>query len=57
MHPYEYINDWKKFNETTLPQKKDFNSHLNTEDITDADYNSFVTKGVINDPKDSNYDF
>ena len=57
VHPYEYINDWEKFNETTLPQKEDFDSHLNTEDITDADYNSFATKGVINDPQDSNYDF
>ena len=32
-----YIDDWEKFNETSLP-KKDFHSHLNMEDITDADY-------------------
>ena len=27
-----------KFNETSLPEKEDFYSHLNMEDITDADY-------------------
>ena len=32
------MNDWKKFNETSLPEKEDFYSHLNIEDITDADY-------------------
>ena len=35
---YEYIGDWEKFNETLLPEKEDFYSHLNMEDITDADY-------------------
>ena len=28
----------EKFNETSLPEKEDFYSHLNMEDITDADY-------------------
>ena len=32
------MDDWEKFNETTLSGKKDFYSHLNMEDITDADY-------------------
>ena len=32
------MDDWKKFNETTLPEKKDFYSNLNMENITDADY-------------------
>ena len=32
------MNDWEKLNETSLPDKKDFHSHLNMEDITDADY-------------------
>ena len=27
-----------KFNETSLPEKEDFFSHLNLEDITNADY-------------------
>ena len=24
IYPYEYIDDWEKFNETTLPEKKIF---------------------------------
>ena len=32
------MDDWEKFNETSLPEKKDFCSHLNVEDITDIDY-------------------
>ena len=35
--PYEYIDDLEKFNKT-LPEKEDFYSHLNMEDITNADY-------------------
>ena len=35
---YEYMNDWKEINETWLPEKEDFYSHLNMENITDADY-------------------
>ena len=38
VYPYEYMDDWEKFNETTLPVKKEFYSNLNMEDITDADY-------------------
>ena len=33
-YPYEYMDDWEKFNEKSLPEKKDFNM----EDITDVDY-------------------
>ena len=29
-----YMDDCKKFNETTLPKKEEFYSHLNMEDIT-----------------------
>ena len=35
---YEYTDDWEMFNETTLPEKEEFYSNLNVEDITDADY-------------------
>ena len=28
----------EKFDEISLPEKEDFYSHLNTEDITDEDY-------------------
>ena len=38
VYPYEYIDNWEKFNETSLPEKEDFYSHLNMEDIGDADY-------------------
>ena len=37
-YPYEYMDDWQKFNETTLSEKEDFYSHLNMEDISDADH-------------------
>ena len=37
-YPYEYMVDWEKFDETTLPEKEEFYSNLNMEEITDADY-------------------
>ena len=36
--PYGYMDDWKKFNETTLPEKEELYSNLNMEGITDADH-------------------
>ena len=38
VYPHEYMDNWEKFNETTLSEKEDFYSNLNPEDITDADY-------------------
>ena len=38
VYPYEYMNEWKMFNETPLPKKDGFYSKLKTENITDADY-------------------
>ena len=38
VYPYEYRDDWEKFNETSLPEKENFYSDLNMKDITDADY-------------------
>ena len=35
---YEHMDDWEKFNETSLPEKEDFSIHLNMEAIADADY-------------------
>ena len=32
------MDDSERFNEISLPEKEDFYSHLNMEDITDADY-------------------
>ena len=37
-YPHEYMDEWEDFNETTLPEKEEFFSNLNMEDITDADY-------------------
>ena len=37
-YPYEDIDSWEKFNETPLPDKKDFYSEFDLEDITDKDY-------------------
>ena len=33
--PYEYVYDWEKFNETTLPEKEEFYNNLNMEEIRD----------------------
>ena len=32
------MEGWEIFNKTSLPEKEDFSSDLNMEDITDADY-------------------
>ena len=33
--PYEYVYDWEKFDETTLPEKEEFYNNLNMEEIRD----------------------
>ena len=38
VYPYECMNIWEKFDETTLPPKKDFYSELNVKGISDEDY-------------------
>ena len=38
MYPYEYMDSWEKFDETTLPPKEIFHSNLNLEDIGNEDY-------------------
>ena len=38
VYPYECMDSWERFNETSLPSKKDFYSNLNIEDIDDIDY-------------------
>ena len=38
LYPYEYMDDWNKFNETSLPDKKAFYSELCLENITNEDY-------------------
>ena len=36
--PYEDMDSWEKFDETSLPDKNSFYSKLNLEDIADEDY-------------------
>ena len=35
---YEYMDNWERFNETSLPSKESFYSNLNMEYIEDIDY-------------------
>ena len=37
-YPYEYMDRWERFDETSLPDKEAFYSSLNMEDITDVDH-------------------
>ena len=38
VYPYEYIDSWERFNETSLPDKEAFYSKLNEEGISNIDY-------------------
>ena len=38
VYPYEYMDRWEKFNETSIPDKEAFYSKLNKEVITDEHY-------------------
>ena len=38
VYPYEYMDSWERFNETSLPNKGSFYSNLNMKNITDIDY-------------------
>ena len=38
VYPYEYKDNWERFNETSLPSKESFYSNLNMENIEDIDY-------------------
>ena len=35
---YEYMDNWQRFGETSLPDREAFYSNLNMEDVTDVDY-------------------
>ncbi|KAB0795158.1 hypothetical protein PPYR_11997, partial [Photinus pyralis] len=57
--PYEYLDCWEKLDETALPPKDAFFSHLHNEDITDEEYEhasnvwrvfSIQTLGQYSDP-------
>ncbi|GFU20139.1 uncharacterized protein TNCV_2557311 [Trichonephila clavipes] len=38
VYPYDYMDSWEKYEETRLPNKKEFYSKLNEVDISDEDY-------------------
>ena len=38
VYPYEYMDEWNKFDEKKLPCKESFYSSLTMEDISDTDY-------------------
>ena len=38
VYPHEYMANWEKFDETSLPYKESFYSNLNMENIDDIDY-------------------
>ena len=38
LYPYEYMDEWNKFDEKELPVKESFYSNLTMEDISDTDY-------------------
>ncbi|KAL9987123.1 hypothetical protein ACROYT_G001374 [Oculina patagonica] len=38
IYPYEYMDSWERFSETSLPEKEKFYSKLNDEHITDEEY-------------------
>ena len=37
-YPYEYMDDWERCDETSLPNRKAFYRELRLKDITDKDY-------------------
>ena len=38
VYPYEYMDGWDQFNETSIPNKESFYSNLTMENITETDY-------------------
>ena len=38
VYPYEYMDNWERLNEMSLPSKESFYSNLNMENIDDIDY-------------------
>ena len=37
VYPYEYVDEWEKFNETALHESREFHSNFNIEDVKDVD--------------------
>ena len=52
VYPYEYMDNWERFDETSLPDKESFYSSLNMENIDDIDYrqgNNTFKKFILKD--------
>ena len=57
VYPYEYMDKWERFNETSLPNKESFYSNLNMENIDDIDYshaNNVFTKFKLKNLREYN---
>ena len=55
VYPYEYMDNWERFNETSLPSKESFYSNLNMKNIDDTDYrrgNNVFNKFKLNNLAD-----
>ena len=37
VYPYEYVDNWERFDETSLPDKESFSNSLNMENLNDID--------------------
>ena len=48
VHPYEYMDNWERFNETSLPSKESFYSNLNMENIDYRHGNNVLNKFNLN---------
>ena len=46
VYPYEYMDGWKKFEETSLPSKDAFYSRLNMKGIGDQGYEHAQKFGI-----------
>ena len=46
VYPYEYMDSWERFDETSLPDKEAFYSSLNMKDIIDIDAKRASKKSV-----------
>ena len=55
VYPYEYMNSWTKFEETSLPSKDAFYSRLNIKRISDEDYEHAKQVWDIIDEKNLGY--
>jgi len=46
VYPYDYMDSFSRFNETSLPEREDFYSILNVTDISEDDYKHAQEVGI-----------